>query len=144
MNFFYILPLIVVVVSNVLYHVTSKSTSENANPFFSLFITYGVGMLLSFIIYFISSKGAIDFAGDFKKLNWATFAMGAIIIGLEAGWMLAYRAGWDISKCSLIANIALAVVLAFIGLLAYKESISAKQFIGMGLCIAGLVVINLK
>lgn len=143
MNFFYILPVIVVVVSNVLYHIASKSTSQNVNPFFSLVITYLIGAAVSFIIYLISGKGEIHMLADFKKLNWATFLMGVLIIGLEAGWILAYRAGWNISKCSLIANICLAVILVFVGVIFYKEHITAKQLAGMAFCVAGLVLINI-
>ena len=32
----------------------------------------------------------VDFLGEYRKLNWAPFVLGAVIVGLEAGWIYAY------------------------------------------------------
>jgi len=49
---------------------------------------------------------------------------GITIVGLEVGFIQMYRAGWNISIGSLVANIILAVVLIIVGLLIYKDNIS--------------------
>jgi len=36
----YYLPIALIVISNVLYNICTKSTPQTANPFLSLFITY--------------------------------------------------------------------------------------------------------
>lgn len=51
-----------------------------------------------------------------------------------------YKLGWNISVGTTIVNIALAVVLAVIGVMFYKEVLTTQQLMGIGLCIAGVIV----
>jgi drug/metabolite transporter (DMT)-like permease len=55
---------------------------------------------------------------------------------------MAYRAGWKISLGSLVANIALAVVLIPIGILFFKEGFGFNKVVGAAFCIIGLILIN--
>ena len=41
-----------------------------------------------------------------------------------------------------VANIALACVLVFVGFFLYKESLSLRQLIGIGVCVFGLFLIK--
>ena len=66
-----------------------------------------------------------------------------MIIGLELGYILAYRNGWAMNTVSVTANITLAVALIFVALIFYKEKITAKQIAGIILCGGGLVLINI-
>jgi uncharacterized membrane protein len=68
-------------------------------------------------------------------------ALGIAIVGLEFGYICIYRAGWKIGVASLVANISLACVLLLIGLIVYKEVITLKQLLGMGICAVGLMLI---
>ena len=81
---------------------------------------------------------------EFSHLNWATVVMGLAIVGLEAGNILMYKAGWNISVGSLINNITVSIILLFVGLLLYKEKITPTQIAGIVLCLAGLVLVNRK
>lgn len=140
----YLLPLLLVIFSNTFYHITAKSTPADVNPLASLCITYLVAAVTSFVLMLISQGVTKGELFPFKGINWTSFVLGICVIGLEYGYLWAYRAGWDISVGSLIANIALAIILIFVGLLLFKEKISVNQLIGIGLCIAGLVFINKK
>ena len=53
-----------------------------------------------------------------------------------------YKVGWNISIGSTVANILTAIALAGVGVLIYKDVMTVNQLIGIGLCIAGLVVMN--
>ncbi|NLV50461.1 MAG: EamA family transporter [Clostridiales bacterium] len=139
----YVWPLLLIVASNTVYHIISKSTPANVNPFASLAVTYFIGAAAVLVFFFISPDGR-KFTSAFKELNWTSFAMGAAIIGLEVGYIFLYRAGWNISVGSLVANISLAAALLIIGALFYKESLGLKQILGMVLCAGGLILINLK
>jgi drug/metabolite transporter (DMT)-like permease len=55
---------------------------------------------------------------------------------------MAYRAGWKISVGSLVANIALALMLIPIGILFYKEGFGVNKMLGAIFCILGLILIN--
>ena len=70
--------------------------------------------------------------------------LGLTIIGLEFGYIMAYRAGWNISVGSLVANILLALMLIPIGIIFYKERFELTKVLGSVFCIIGLVLINKK
>jgi multidrug transporter EmrE-like cation transporter len=79
----------------------------------------------------------------FKQIHWASIALGFSIIGLEAGFLLAYRAGWKISLAAGIANAIVAALLVVIGLVFYREQLTLQNIIGIALCLAGLLLIQL-
>ena len=135
-------PMIIIVVSNILYNICTKSTPAAVNPFAALSITYLIAAAVSFATFFIGSKGK-NILAEFGKTNWTTFVLGVVIIGLELGYILAYRNGWAMKTASVTANITLAVALIFVALIFYKEKITAKQIAGIILCGGGLVLINI-
>ena len=137
----YIWPILLVVLSNTVYHISSKGTPATANPFMSLVVTYLVGAAIAFILYL--ALGNRTPVHDFKSLNWTSFVLGVVIVGLEAGWIYTYRAGWKVSMGSLTANISLAVILLFLGVLFYKEHVTLKQVVGTIVCAAGLIIMNI-
>ncbi|MDE6662882.1 MAG: EamA family transporter, partial [Lachnospiraceae bacterium] len=70
--------------------------------------------------------------------------MGLVIIGVEGGYMLMYKKGWEVSKGSLIANICVAVTLLFIGIALFHEKMNLKKIIGLIVCIIGIVLISIE
>ncbi len=139
--FMYVFPIVLIVMSNIVYNVCQKSTPQNANPFSALLITYLTAAILTLIVSFFyrSDKG---FFQSFNELNWTSVVLGGAIVGLELGYLLAYRAGWNISVGSLVANIILALMLIPIGILFYKEGFAFNQIIGVVFCMVGLILIN--
>ena len=137
------LPLLMVVCSSTIYHICAKSVSPKLNTFASLTVAYLIGAVLTVIIYSASSPTK-SLVQEFSHLNWATVVMGLAIVGLEAGNILMYKAGWNISVGSLINNITVSIILLFVGLLLYKEKITPTQIAGIVLCLAGLVLVNRK
>ena len=135
-------PVMIIVFSNILYNICTKSTPGEVNAFASLSITYLIAAAVSFATFFITSKGK-NILTEFGKTNWTTFALGVVIIGLELGYILAYRNGWSMNTASVTANITLAVALIFVAMIFYKEKITAKQIAGIILCGGGLVLINI-
>ena len=94
--FSYVWPIALVVVSNVIYQICAKSVPEGMNPFASLTVTYLVGALSSVVLFYALGSGG-NLAKEFGKLNWAPFILGFVIVGLEVGWIYAYKAGWQVS-----------------------------------------------
>lgn len=141
--FAYVWPIGLVVISNVVYQICAKSVPQGINPLASLTITYLVGAVASAILYFILNRGGNLFQ-EYGKLNWAPIVMGIVIVGLEAGWIYAYKAGWQVSVGFIVQSAFLAVALVFVGFLLYKEALTWNKLVGVGVCLAGLVVINLK
>lgn len=131
-------PLLLIIFSNTFYNICTKSIPENTDAFGTLIITYIAGAFVAFAFFFTHTK-SINFTNNF---NWASVILGLAIVGLEAGYVYLFRAGWEISKGSLIANTCLAVVLMFVGYFMYHEEISFRQIIGAVVCLIGLYLIS--
>lgn len=134
-------PVLVVIAANTMYHICSKSTPANVQPFASLTVTYLVAACLSAILFFITSRDKNLLAAA-ANLNWASLLLGCAIVALEFGYLSIYRAGWNISTGSLVANIGLACVLLLVGVLFYQERIQWREAFGFLLCLGGIVLIN--
>jgi multidrug transporter EmrE-like cation transporter len=90
-------------------------------------------------MYFIT--GEKNLFRELSKANWTAYALGIAIVGLEFGFLCIYRAGWKISVANLIVAVTLSCVLLIVGILLYKETLSLRQLLGVGICAAGLVMI---
>lgn len=141
--FSYVWPIALVVLSNVVYQICAKSVPNGLNPFAALAVTYLVGAVASIILFFALSKGENLFK-ELNKLNWAPFVLGLVIVGLEVGFIYAYKAGWAVSTASLVQGCALAIILLFIGFLFYKEALTWNKLVGVAICMVGLFFINYK
>lgn len=139
--FMYVFSIILIVASNTFYNISQKATPLKANPFLSLLITYLTAAAITFIIYVFNraDKGLVE---SVKELNWTSLVLGVSIVGLEFGYLMAYRAGWKISVGSLVANIGLALVLIPIGVLIFKENFEVSKILGVVFCILGLILIT--
>lgn len=137
----YVFSIILIVSSNILYNVCQKSTPEGANPFSSLLVTYITASLITVVTFllFYTDKSLIQ---SFEELNWTSIALGVSIVGLEFGYLMAYRSGWNISVGSLVANILLALMLIPVGILFYKEGFALNKIVGVVFCLIGLLLLN--
>ena len=84
----------------------------------------------------------MDVLTELGKVNWASLVLGFAIVGLEAGNVFLYRAGWKISAGSVVGNISLAIVLLFVGYFLFHEQITARHLIGVAVCAVGLLLIT--
>ena len=139
----YVWPIALVVLSNVVYQICAKSAPEGMNPFASLTITYLVGAAASAVLYFALNQGG-SLIKEYGKLNWAPFILGIVIVGLEAGWLYAYKAGWQVSTGFIVQSSFLAVILIFVGYSLYHEALTWNKLVGVAICLIGLLIINLK
>ena len=133
-------PLLIVVGANTIYNISTKSTPSDVNAFASLTMSYFIATIGSVLMFFLTSDSK-NLLVEISKTNWSALALGIAIVGLEFGYICIYRAGWKIGVASLVANISLACVLLLIGLFVYKEVITLKQLLGMGICAVGLMLI---
>jgi len=131
------------IVSSVFYHLIQKLIPTSVNPALSLIITYLTAAILSLaLIPLYPFKDGL--AAALKQLNWTSVGLSFAIIGLEIGFLLAYRAGWNVSVTAVISNVTVALILIPVGLLFFKEKVSWVNLLGIVVCIAGLIMINKK
>ncbi len=140
-SFSFLWPVGLVVLSNIVYQICSKSVPAGMSPFASLTITYLVGAAASLLAFFVLGKGA-SIGDELHKVNWAPFVLGLVIVGLEVGFIYAYRAGWEVSVASVVQSSFLAVALLLVGHALYGEELSPTKLLGVAICLVGLYFIN--
>ena len=137
----YYAALILTIAASVLYHFIQKSTPADVNPIISISVSYVTALALCAVSYpFFSNVG--ELAPSLAKLNWTSYALGAAIFGIEIGFLLAYRAGWDISLANIISAVSVTLVLILLGVAVFHEKLSGINIIGIILCIAGIIFIR--
>ena len=134
------LPIAIVVLSNIFYHVCAKSTPDSVNPFATLIVTYLVGALVSVILFFALSGG--NLLTEMRKINWTSFILGIAIVGLEVGNIYMYKVGWAIGTGQIVQASILAVCLIIVGVIFYKEQVSFSKLFGIAIALVGLYFIN--
>lgn len=139
--FSYIWPIALVILSNIVYQICAKETPAAMDPLAALTVTYGVSAVSSALLYFALNRGGNLFR-EYAHLNWAPFVFGVVLVGLEVGFLYAYRAGWQVSTATIVQSSFLAVALLFVGLFLYHEPITRNKVLGMGICLVGLYFIN--
>ena len=68
--------------------------------------------------------------------------LGIVIVGLEVGFIYAYKAGWQVSVASIVQSSFLAVALLLVGFFLYHEALTASKAAGILICMIGLYFIN--
>ena len=134
-------PIALVVLSNTFYQICAKEVPEKMDPFASLTVTYLVGAAVSFALFGLLNRGG-SIVAEYQNLNWAPFVLGLVLVGLETGFIYAYRAGWTVSTAAIVQSAFLGVVLIFVGMLLYKEVVTPTKVAGILICLVGLYFIN--
>lgn len=139
--FAYYWPIGLLVLSNVFYHITAKSLPSLLDTFFSMAVTYIVGAVVSLILYMTIGSGN-SIAEEISNLNWTPFVLGLSVVGLEAGAIFMYKAGWEVSVGNIVQAIFVAIALLAIGVLVYKEALTGTKVAGIVACLVGIFLLN--
>lgn len=134
------LSLALIVAANVMYHVAQKNTPVGVHPVATMIVAYAVSLLSCLVLLPLWPSAAPT--SPWRSFNWSAVALGIAIVGVELGFLLAYRAGWKISVASVTASITLALILAPIGVLAYQDHWSPQKSLGFVLCLVGLFLLG--
>jgi multidrug transporter EmrE-like cation transporter len=129
--------------SSALYHFTAKSTPSNVNFTVSLLVTYAVAfvvVLLTFFFFPINS----GLAFELKQLNWASIGLAIAVVGIEFGFLLTYRSGWNLGIAAVLVNVVASLILVPVAIFFFKDKISWVNILGILVCLAGLVMLNWK
>ena len=142
MTLFYF-SIVLAVCSSALYHFSQKQIPTGVNPVISVIVTYIISLILCFLLlYFLPPKQGILQA--VKQLNWASYVLALSLVGLEVGFLLVYRAGWNIGLAAVLVNVVASLILIPVALLVFKDKLSWINILGILVCLAGLVMLNWK
>jgi len=129
--------------SSALYHFVAKSTPSNVNFTVSLLVTYAVAFITTLLtFYFFPASNGI--VAEIKKLNWASIGLAVAIVGIEFGFLLTYRAGWNLGIAAVLVNVVASLALLPVAIFFFKDKISWINIAGILVCLAGLVMLNWK
>ena len=127
----------IAITGQVLYHVTQKNLSAGVNPVAALLAFYLVAAVSCLpLLWMFPLQGSL--LEEVGHLNSAAFGVGASIVLIEIGFLLAYRAGGSLSNSFVLTASAVTVALFLVGQLVLRERASATQIAGIALCLAGV------
>lgn len=129
--------------SSVLYHLSQKQIPAGANPVVSVIVTYIVSIAICFglLLFVPPEHGLLAAIG---KLNWASYVLALSLVGLEVGFLLVYRSGWNIGLAAVLVNVVASLILIPIAILVFKDKLSWINIAGVLVCLVGLVMLNWK
>jgi len=138
--FWFFLPILIIVISNIIYDVSSKSINEELNAYAGITIIYSILSVFYFLLFEILNP-AVSIGVEWSQFNWAVATFALASIGLESGYIFLFRAGWNISLGGMVCNILLAMCMVGVGQLFFHETVSLRQYAGVVLCIVGLFIV---
>src|SRR5690242_2188768 len=138
--FLFYFSIILAICSSALYHFTAKSTPANVNFTVSLLVTYGVAFIVTlFTFSFFPAHNGVT--TELKKLNWASIGLAVAVVGIEFGFLLCYRAGWNLGIAAVLTNVVASLILLPVAIFIFKDKISWVNIVGIFVCLAGLVML---
>ncbi len=136
-------PLLLAITGGVLYHIGQKAVPRAVNPFAAILLAYAIGSLCC-VVALIAVPAERPLLESWRAANWAVALIGIGAVVIEIGFLLAYRAGWNISTASVLTNISVALLLLPIGLLFFKEELTWRNAVGVICCLLGLYLLSQK
>jgi drug/metabolite transporter (DMT)-like permease len=133
-----LLPLLMIIVGGVLYHLSQKSTPVAVDPFLTLCISFGLASCTCLGLYI--SRGKFS-AAQFHRLNWTSLALATALVMIESGYLTGYRAGLKLNLTSFVCNLVIALALLIFGTILYHERFTLRAGSGVLLCVTGLALL---
>lgn len=128
------LPLILIVLSGAAYHTFQKLVGREQNPWVVLAAVYFTAFLCS-LVPLIWARTPVTIPSV-----PATLGLALACVGIELGFMLAYRGGWKMSALSTHTSVCAFIVTASLGLFFFGERIEIRTLLGLALAVFGLIL----
>ncbi len=134
---------VLIIGSSLSYHICQKSIPVAANPLLSVIVTLLTATIVSALIlpFFMTGDTVTQELG---KLNWASVVLGLVVVGIDVGYLLLYRSGWNISLGSVFCNSFVALTLILVGVAYYREKLLVSNYVGFVLALIGIFLITRK
>jgi drug/metabolite transporter (DMT)-like permease len=128
---------LLVVVSLVAYQLAQRAVPVNASPWWTLTTVYVVATAISVTVAALDARH-----GRCQVLSPASFVLGFSVVGIELGYLLAYRQGVRIGTVGLVASTSAAVILSLIGARFFGERLTWRTGLGIAACATGLLAVS--
>jgi multidrug transporter EmrE-like cation transporter len=141
--FLYYFSITLAIASSALYHFVAKSTPSNVNFTVSLLVTYALAFVVTLVgFFFFPATNGIT--AELKRLNWASIGLAIAVVGIEFGFLLSYRSGWNLGIAAVLATVIASLILVPVAILVFKDKISWVNILGILVCLVGLIMLNWK
>ena len=125
-----------VIASQVVYQLAMKAVPPAANPLGVLILVYGLAIAACVVLSLLAGR-PIAF-GDLRRLlGWPTGLLALAVVGIEIGYLLAYRSGWTLGVTYAVTSVATVTVLAALGVAWFGELLDGRRVLGLVLALAG-------
>ena len=130
-------PIGLIIASQVGYQLAQRAMPASANPFTVIAIAYLLGIIACALLAPGAGRpiGLVDAA---LLKHWPIWALAVSVVGIELGYLLAYRAGWPLATTTGIGYTATMVLVAVIGAIFFSEGMSARRAAGIVMAIGGV------
>jgi drug/metabolite transporter (DMT)-like permease len=126
-----------VVSSLVAYQLAQRSMPAGANPFTVVAIAYFLGIIACLILApWFGKPIEVEDSALLKQLP--IWALATSVVGIEIGYLLAYRAGWPIATATGVTYTSTMVLLAILGATFFSEALSVRRTTGLVLAMGGV------
>jgi drug/metabolite transporter (DMT)-like permease len=131
-------PMATIVASFMIYHLAVKAIRPDLHPLAFLIAVYIVALVSTIGLWIVfPNLGPTGVrAGD---MVWVVL-LGIALVGIEFGFLMAYRNGWSVSVAPTFSNVTLALIMAPIGMVFLKERLGWQGAGGLALCVLGLIL----
>ncbi|RCK74898.1 MAG: Membrane protein [Anaerolineae bacterium] len=139
----YLISALLAILGGVTYHHFVKRIPATIHPIVSIVGIY-VGVLLlsgTLLALFPPVEG---YRFHFRQLSWVQFAVAVSVFLIELGFVLMYRAGWNLSTGNLVTGVFINIILVGLGLFLLREKVSLINAIGIALSIIGVAMISYR
>lgn len=141
MRFEAYLPVATVVLSGALYHFSQKTAARGAGPWGMLAGAY----FIAFCVALVAGKPWNDFGGWVGDLRGAIpmmLLLGIACVGIEGGYLVAYRLGWKASSLWLHTTLGASMAMLFLTVVVFREPLTAKALAGWAVAVLGIVIMK--
>ncbi len=129
------------IAGNLGYHLSQKVMRPDGDPWLSLAFAYTAAFAVC-VIGYTATGGWSSLGQDVRKIGWPSIGVGVAIVGIELGFLLAYRAGWRLNTASVVVNVTVAILLLPIAYALFHESLSLRRGLGVLLAAAALALLT--
>lgn len=111
------------------------------NQFLGIAGAYLLASVLCFLAGVLTRKGPL--LKEWKETPLHYLLFGLFVPGLEAGFILMYHNGWQVSQGALVADILTSTLLAVVGVALFHDRLAGINWVGILLCFAGVIMVAL-
>ncbi|MGE5251179.1 MAG: hypothetical protein ACM3QS_13320 [Bacteroidota bacterium] len=131
------------ILSSALYHFSARSTPAGISLPVSLTVTYAIALGVTFLTTLVL-PGKGDFAAEARQLGLPAVLLAVAIVGIEFGFLLAYRAGWNLGIAAVVVNVTASLLLVPVAVFVFKDQLNWVNVAGIIVCLGGLIMLNWK